>query len=373
MTALMRLVAASSLEMVLLDREGRFLEVSSSVTASTGLRREQLVGQHVTALFSGLDEALLVEALSTPASVTLPPLPIGGPNMAAQWFQSTFTPWWDDDGVFSGVLSITKNITAEQVAQAELARTEALLDAVVESIPSMISVQEVETGDHVRVNRATEEFLGLPRDQILNCGPLERFAENAVASHLAQIQDAAMAQGRMLENEDEMPRADGELRTLHVRRRLIADRSGERHVLTVGDDITERKRAEAALQRAVEEAEAANRAKSGFLAAMSHEVRTPLNGVLGMAQAMARDELSLAQRERLDVIRQSGETLLTILNDILDLSKIEAGRLELEVIDFDLGQVVEGAAAGFAAVAQAKGLALSTETAGAAGTYCGDP
>ena len=74
-------------------------------------------------------------------------------------------------------------------------------------------------------------------------------------------------------------------------------------------------------------AEAANEAKSAFLATMSHEIRTPLNGVLGMAQAMAADELSAVQRERLDVIRQSGEALLAILNDVLDLSKIEAGKL----------------------------------------------
>ena len=75
---------------------------------------------------------------------------------------------------------------------------------------------------------------------------------------------------------------------------------------------------------------------------MSHEIRTPLNGVLGMAQAMAADALEPVQRERLDVIRQSGEALLAVLNDILDLSKIEAGKLELEEIEFDLGEVALG-------------------------------
>ncbi len=89
-------------------------------------------------------------------------------------------------------------------------------------------------------------------------------------------------------------------------------------------EITERKLFEADLAEAKSAAEAANVAKSAFLATMSHEIRTPLNGVLGMAQAMAADELSTIQRDRLDVIRQSGRALLAILNSILDLSKIEA-------------------------------------------------
>jgi len=95
------------------------------------------------------------------------------------------------------------------------------------------------------------------------------------------------------------------------------------------------------------EAEAANQAKSAFLATMSHEIRTPLNGVLGMTQAMAMDKLSRVQRQRLEVVRESGEALLLILNDVLDLSKIEAGKLTLETIDFDLADVAGGACQAF--------------------------
>jgi len=106
---------------------------------------------------------------------------------------------------------------------------------------------------------------------------------------------------------------------------------------------------------------------------MSHEIRTPPNGVLGMARAMAGDALSPVQRERLDVVRQSGESLLTLLNDVLDLSKVEAGKLELDVEPFDICAVVESAQAMFSAVAQGKGLVLEMvvdETA--RGVYLGD-
>jgi two-component system, sensor histidine kinase len=117
----------------------------------------------------------------------------------------------------------------------------------------------------------------------------------------------------------------------------------------------------------------ANAAKSVFLATMSHEIRTPLNGVLGMAQAMASDDLSSLQRDRLGVIRQSGETLLAILNDVLDLSKIEAGKLELEEIEFDLTEVAHGAYSAFTAIANQKGLSFALDMERARGRYIGDP
>jgi two-component system, sensor histidine kinase len=127
------------------------------------------------------------------------------------------------------------------------------------------------------------------------------------------------------------------------------------------------------LETAKEGAEAANVAKSAFLATMSHEIRTPLNGVLGMAQVMGADELSPVQTERLEVIRQSSQALLAILNDILDLSKIESGKLELETVEFDLETVVRGAHSTFTQIANAKGLSFSLSMRDAQGTYLGDP
>ncbi len=115
------------------------------------------------------------------------------------------------------------------------------------------------------------------------------------------------------------------------------------------------------LVEARDAAEAANLAKSQFLANMSHEIRTPLNGVLAMAQILARSPLEAGQREQVDVIHQSGETLLSLLNDILDVSKIEAGKLEPEVADFEVAVLVQAAAAGFAAVAERKTLQLQVE------------
>ena len=148
-----------------------------------------------------------------------------------------------------------------------------------------------------------------------------------------------------------------------------------RVIRTVGviRNIDHEKRAELALAKARDDAEAANRAKSLFLATMSHEIRTPLNGVLGMAQAMAMDELTPLQRERLSVVHASGEALLAILNDVLDLAKIEAGKLELEEIEFDLEEIARGAHQAFTSQANAKGLSFALDVNGAQGLYLGDP
>jgi signal transduction histidine kinase len=106
-------------------------------------------------------------------------------------------------------------------------------------------------------------------------------------------------------------------------------------------DITERRRAEAELHRAKVEAEEASRAKSEFLANMSHELRTPLTGVLGMAELLYEDATTGDQREQIEAILTSGKSLLAIINDLLDLSKVEAGRLELECLPCDLLQLSE--------------------------------
>jgi len=128
-----------------------------------------------------------------------------------------------------------------------------------------------------------------------------------------------------------------------------------------------------ALAEARDRAEQANRAKSDFLANVSHEIRTPLNGVLGMVQIMRREEREAGQRQRLDVIADAGQTLLSVLDGVLDLSKIDAGRLEVELQPFDVEEVVRLATAAHAAMAEQSDVRFSVEWhPEARGIWCGD-
>jgi PAS domain S-box-containing protein len=159
--------------------------------------------------------------------------------------------------------------------------------------------------------------------------------------------------------EFRMTRADGAVRTVAVIDRVRLDQfNAVRSIIGVNIDITERKQAEAELRTAKNAAEAANRAKSEFLANMSHEIRTPMNGVIGMTELVLDTPLTAEQREYLGIVKSSSHALLVIINDILDFSRIEAGKLELDPIEFTPRDTIGDTAHTVALKAHQKGLQL---------------
>ncbi len=144
--------------------------------------------------------------------------------------------------------------------------------------------------------------------------------------------------------------------------------------IAVARDVTQHKRSEEALRLAREAAEAANHAKSSFLARMSHEIRTPMNGVLGMTELLLETGLTGTQRKYAETVQRSGQNLLGIINDLLDFSRIEAGKLELENVDMDVRRTVEDVVDLLAERAHSKGLEFAyTIPAGLVTQVRGDP
>ena len=237
-------------------------------------------------------------------------------------------------------------------------RAQAYLDAIVESVPAMLVVKDGTDGRFQLLNRAGEALLGVSREEFIGRTDHDLMAPR-LADMFVQRDREVIAGGKPVLIQEEALRArTGEIRILRTHKLPIRDPEGAPLVLTVSEDITELKAAAAALQQARDRAEAANIAKTEFLTNMSHEIRTPLNGVLGLAEVLARTRLEAPQREMLEMILTSGRALNTLLSDILDLAKVEAGALSLTEEPFDLKQAVTEAAVLFEGAARDKGLSF---------------
>ena len=227
-----------------------------------------------------------------------------------------------------------------------LAQSEKKYRSIFEESNDIILITKMD-GQIIDVNSACESILGFTRQEALQMNTSEAYAN---AEDLAYVRDAIRNDGMLEDYELKLRRKDGrEIDALISSALRYREDGSVLGVQTVVHDITDRKQAEQErlknleLEKEKQVAEAANEAKSDFLANMSHELRTPLNGILGYAQILRRDnQLNTMQRDGLNAIFNSGRHLLTLINDILDLAKIEARRLEIHPQEVALPQFLQG-------------------------------
>ncbi len=240
-----------------------------------------------------------------------------------------------------------------------LANSESKFRTLFENAHDAIFLMDGDT--FVDCNPMTEKVFGVSRQEILNRKPYDFSPERQPDGRSSREVGKEKIEGVLKEGaqflEWQHIKPDGTLFDVEVSLSRVIIR-GKPMVQAIVRDITERKRAQQALLKAKEAAEAANRSKSDFLANMSHEIRTPMNAIIGMTELALETDLTREQQNYLRIVQSSSDTLLSLINDILDVSKIEAGQLQIEHISFDLHELLDDVAQMFSVRAREKGLEL---------------
>ena len=242
------------------------------------------------------------------------------------------------------IYASARDVTESRATAERVHHSERFLDSVLENMPNMVFVKEAGELRFLRLNRAGEELLGIPRSEIIGNNDHDLFAADEADRFVADDR-AVLAGGGVVDiPEETIQTPNNGTRILHTRKIAIRDEDGQpRYLLGISVDITERKRADHAAAAAGEEIRRANQAKNEFLSRMSHELRTPLNAVIGFGQLLALDEMEPGQDEAVEQIVKAGRHLLQLINEVLDISQIESGSVALSLEPVHVGSVLADA------------------------------
>ena len=269
------------------------------------------------------------------------------------WLETVITPVRDTAGQVVSLLAVSRDISGAL-------ESEAFLETLVRLLPNPILAKNARDGRYVLINEAAEAAFGLSSAETLGKDAYQLFPHNEARGFAEEDAEVIASRETRVSEEEPITTRDG-VRYFTTKKFATYDGDQPLHLVTLGEDVTERREAGVALRSALAEAEQANRAKSEFLANMSHEIRTPLNGIVAGADMLARADLDPRAQELVRIIASSGATLERLLTDILDLARIEAGRIAIESTTFQLGELVRTTAALAKLQADEKGVAVKVE------------
>jgi PAS domain S-box-containing protein len=345
------------------DAQGIIIEVNDNFCHAYGYRRDELIGVHYRMLSSdahdrtfGAGRRETVTAGQTWQGTVCNRTADG----AAKWFDTVVAPYFDACGAIERYVALHTDVTARHAADAELRHVSALLGNVLRAASEMSVIATDTDGLITLFNAGAERMLGYSAAELVGHStpaplhdPEEVAARSAELSRqLGQPVDGLRTLILTAEKngaearEWTYVRKDGSrFPVLLTVTAIRADSGAVLGFLGIGVDISQRKRDDAILRDSILRAEQASVAKSQFVANMSHEIRTPMNAMLGMLELMLRTDLSTRQRDYVDKARGAGATLMALLNDVLDFSKIDAGKLELDHHVFEVDVLLHDLAA----------------------------
>ncbi|GAB3813904.1 hypothetical protein GCM10028895_06450 [Pontibacter rugosus] len=276
------------------------------------------------------------------------------------WVETNVKPIINQQGEITKLQASVRDITSRRLADETIKRNEKKYRDLINYSQAYICTHDLD-GIILSVNPYLVNMLGYTVDEMVGHSLYEFFPkhhQDNFDAYLNQFDDKNLLDGVLtLLNKAE------EERYLYYQNYKVEEPGVAPYIIGIAQDITDRMRTEQQLKQAKEAAEESARVKENFLANMSHEIRTPMNGILGMAGLMRKTELNRAQHNYLNIIQQSADNLLVVINDILDIAKIEAGKLDLEEITFNLTEAVQAAYQTFIYKAEEKEIAYILQPA----------